>query len=175
MSAAEQHKRAQTMYTENQTLRHYCYRSTLKTQFLTFLKVKEKIELYWLFLHLICLKYIVISAFSSCVSAASQVQGFQYFTVWTNYVLFCCTEISVVLEWDDPKGHLTNLKCKYLFIYRQSLGREETRALVQAMESGVEDITLGGGVTLDMETLAEFSGQKMCKEVALQRYSGQIQ
>ena len=46
---------------------------------------------------------------------------------------------------------------------------------MHAMESGVEDITLGGGVTLDMETLAEFSGQKMCKEVALQRYSGQIQ
>ena len=38
---------------------------------------------------------------------------------------------------------------------------------MQAMGSGVEDITLGGGVTLDMETLAEFSGQKMRKEVAL--------
>ena len=67
----------------------------------------------------------------------------------------------------DLVSILTSLKCQELSIYRQSLGREETRALVQAMESGVEVITLGRGVTLDMETLAEFSGQKMCKEVAL--------
>ena len=73
MSAAEQHKHAQSMYTENQTLallQHY-YKSTLKTQFLTFVKIKAKMEWYLLFLHLICLKYIVIIAFSSCVSAAS--------------------------------------------------------------------------------------------------------
>ena len=47
---------------------------------------------------------------------------------------------------------LRSLKCEYLFISRQSLGRKETRALVRAMESGVKDMTLGGKVTLDRET-----------------------
>ena len=46
MSAAEQHKHAQSMYTEIRPLLQHYYRSTLKTQFLTFLKVKAKIDLY---------------------------------------------------------------------------------------------------------------------------------
>ena len=40
-----------------------------------------------------------------------------------------------------------------MYITWQSLGREETRALVQAMESGVKEVRLSDGVTLDMETL----------------------
>ena len=41
---------------------------------------------------------------------------------------------------------------------RQSLGREETQALVQAMESRTEDVFLSGEVTLDMEALSDYSG-----------------
>ena len=64
-------------------------------------------------------------------------------------------------------------KTRYNFLwdtlYSQSLGREETQALVQAMESGVEIVGMWGGVTLDMEmeTLAEYSGQGVCSEVML--------
>ena len=61
----------------------------------------------------------------------------------------------------------TSLKCTKLFITRQSLGREETQALVQAMESGVKEVRLRAGVTLDMKALAEYSGQGVCREVWL--------
>ena len=67
----------------------------------------------------------------------------------------------------DLVSLLTNLKCREVSIDNQSLGREETRALVQAMESGVEEVRLGIEVTLDMEALAEYSGQGVCMEVTL--------
>ena len=62
---------------------------------------------------------------------------------------------------------LTNLKCDGLSIDRQSLGREEIQALVQAMQSGVEWVTRMEKVTLDVEALAEYSGQGVCREVRL--------
>ena len=62
---------------------------------------------------------------------------------------------------------LTNLKCDGLSIDRQSLGREETQALVQAMLSGVRWVRLMEKVTLDVEALAEYSGQGVCREVRL--------
>ena len=43
------------------------------------------------------------------------------------------------------------------------LGREETQALVLAMESSVEGVTLYG--ELDTEALAEYSGQGACRKV----------
>lgn len=51
-------------------------------------------------------------------------------------------------------------------LYYQSLDREETQALVQAMESGVERVLLNS-VTLDMETLETYSGQGRCWDVRL--------
>ena len=62
---------------------------------------------------------------------------------------------------------LTSLKCYELHIWRQSLGVEETQALVLAMESGVERVRLCGEVTLDIEALTEYSGQGRCWEVRL--------
>ena len=62
---------------------------------------------------------------------------------------------------------LTNLKCDGLSIDRQSLGREETQALVQAMLSGVEWVSLWEKVTLDVEAPAEYSGQGVCRQVRL--------
>ena len=58
-------------------------------------------------------------------------------------------------------------RCKVLRINSQSLGREETRALVWAMESRVERVWLGGEVTLDMKALAEYCGQGVCRWVEL--------
>ena len=61
----------------------------------------------------------------------------------------------------DLGNLLTSLKCKELHIARQSLGREETRALVQAIESSVEK------VMLDIEALTEYGGQGQCMKVLL--------
>ena len=63
----------------------------------------------------------------------------------------------------DLVSLFTSLKCTKLFITRQSLGREETQALVQAMEYRVEKVMLDRWVTLDIEALAEYSGQGRCK------------
>ena len=62
---------------------------------------------------------------------------------------------------------LTGLKCQYLGIKRQSLGREETRDLVHAMESSVEEVGLCFEVTLDLESLAEYSGEGVCRGLYL--------
>ena len=81
----------------------------------------------------------------------------------------------------DLVSLLSSLKCHGLYITRQSLGREETRALVRAMETGVTAVSLGGWeeVILDMETLAEYSGQGVCSWVTLYddtaaRYRGEL-
>ena len=79
----------------------------------------------------------------------------------------------------DLVSLLTSLKCKYLDISSQSLGREETQALVQAMESDMEMVALWDEVTLDMEALAEYSGQGVCWNVTLDedtadRYRGEL-
>ena len=62
----------------------------------------------------------------------------------------------------DLVSILTSLKCHQLYITWQSLRREETQALVQAMESGVKKVTLWPQVKLDMEVLTEYSGQGQC-------------
>ena len=69
----------------------------------------------------------------------------------------------------DLVSTLTSLKCKDFHIarHRQRLGREETQALVQAMESRVEDVRLSSEVTLDIEALTQYSGQGVCKRVML--------
>ena len=58
---------------------------------------------------------------------------------------------------------LDSVKSKDLGIYRQSLGSEETQALVRAMESRVEYVRLFGEVTLDIRVLMEYSGQGKCR------------
>ena len=63
---------------------------------------------------------------------------------------------------------LTSLKCQEFEIRRQSLGREETQALVQAMESGVETLVIREQeTTLDIEALVEYSGQGKCRYVVV--------
>ena len=63
---------------------------------------------------------------------------------------------------------LDNVKSKELWISRQSLDSEETQALVRAMESGVEEVVLNGGVTLDIRALMEYSGQGKCRVIECQ-------
>ena len=54
-----------------------------------------------------------------------------------------------------------------LWIRSQSLGREETWALVQAMVSSVQNVELHDEVTLDIEALAEYRGNSRCTSVKL--------
>ena len=87
--------------------------------------------------------------------------------------LASCVDSSGLLRIENVIGGqqivslLTNLKCDELSIDRQSLGREEIQALVQAMQSGVEWVTRMEKVTLDVEALAEYSGQGVCRAVRL--------
>ena len=60
---------------------------------------------------------------------------------------------------------LDSVKSKELDISRQSLGSEETQALVQAMESGVEEVELDEEVKLDIRDLMKYNGQGKCREV----------
>ena len=50
----------------------------------------------------------------------------------------------------------------------QSLGSEETQALVRAMESRVEEVHLCAELTLDIKILLEYNGQGKCMEVRCQ-------
>ena len=70
---------------------------------------------------------------------------------------------------------LDSVKCKTLSMGRQNLDREETQALVGAMESAVENIMLNQEwmcwmgddweVTLDIDALTKYSGQGKCREI----------
>ena len=62
---------------------------------------------------------------------------------------------------------LDSLKCGVLSISFQRLGREETQALVEAMESHLVSVTLSDEVTLDIRVLARYSGQGVCKKLTL--------
>ena len=60
---------------------------------------------------------------------------------------------------------LDSVKSKALSMGHQSLGSEETRALVRAMESRVEEVHLCSELTLDMRVLMEYNGQGKCTVV----------
>jgi len=80
--------------------------------------------------------------------------------------------VSSVTEWVDIENVsgcdlvtiLDSVKSKELDISRQSLGSEETQALVRAMESRVEEVELYE-VTLDIRDLMKYNGQGKCREV----------
>ena len=58
---------------------------------------------------------------------------------------------------------LDSLQCQEIRLGCERLGREETQALVRAMESRVEKVFLYNEIELDMEALAEYSGQGRCR------------
>ena len=66
----------------------------------------------------------------------------------------------------DLTSILDSSKSELLYIDNQSLSTEETRGLVQAMEN-VEKVYLGyyGNVTLDINTLVNYSGRGKCEKV----------
>ena len=60
---------------------------------------------------------------------------------------------------------LDSVKSQCLGIKYHSLGSEKTQALVQAMESRVEEVWLHNRVTLDIRDLIEYDGQGKCRQV----------
>ena len=62
----------------------------------------------------------------------------------------------------DLSSVFPSLKCAQLRFVKQNLGSEETRALVQAMESNVQNVIIKIEVNLDMEILAQYSGAGKC-------------
>ena len=59
------------------------------------------------------------------------------------------------------------------------LSTAETQSLLAAMVSGVEEVELGRGVTLDMETLSQYDGKGECERVVAwwdtgRRYRDQV-
>ena len=64
---------------------------------------------------------------------------------------------------------LNSIKCDTLHISSQTLGREETQALVRAMESNVKwlEMGYGGSVHLDIKALTQYTGEGRCEQVEL--------
>ena len=106
-------------------------------------------SLHWLSMYSADLSSVPIDHLASLVSSVSvhvainNVSGFDLITFL-----------------DSVKSHALSIRN-----HRQSLGSEETQALVQAMESHLEKVVLHKGVTLDIEALMEYSGQGKCQEV----------
>ena len=57
---------------------------------------------------------------------------------------------------------MCSVQCPELSFHDQSLGHEETEALVRAMETRVERVLLGH-VTLNIEALTKYSGRGKCR------------
>ena len=82
-------------------------------------------------------------------------------------LLVSCVKLWVEIE-DVRNGDiistLARLKCEELRISSQTLSSEETRALVRAMDTGVERLVLGtrGDVSLDITAFTQYSGQGKC-------------
>ena len=81
----------------------------------------------------------------------------------------CVTEsISIInITNCDIISILDSVRCPSLSFRFKSLGSEETQALVRAMESHVERLSLGswGEVSLDMAALNQYRGQGKCSKV----------
>ena len=85
--------------------------------------------------------------------------------------LASCVEYSLAINNNvsncDLGSILGSVKCELLCISNRTLSREETQALVRAMESRVEWVRLGysGDESLDMTALTQYSGHGKCRFV----------
>ena len=86
----------------------------------------------------------------------------------TQHLVSLVSSVTGTLMIEDVTGCdlvalLESANCRMLIIKNQSLGREESQALMRAMESRVEMVRLYN-VRLDMETTAtEYSGKGRCR------------
>ena len=93
----------------------------------------------------------------------------------------CVQELVYIDNVTGPLGPiLGNVKCDILNINNMVLGTEQTQSLLAAMVTGVREVRLWGGVTLDMGTLALYDGTGECGSVQLcgtdfvEKYRGEV-
>jgi len=91
----------------------------------------------------------------------------------------CWVDVTIVRVTGDLSPVLCSLRCRGLTIFNTMLSTADTQQLVAAMDTRVEWVVLCDGVTLDMETLAQYDGKGDCKEVILsddtkERYRDQV-
>ena len=96
----------------------------------------------------------------------------------------CVRGVDYHLDIDGVTGDLAplldNINCTSLSVRNMGLSTADTRALVAAMASRVQEVVLGGDVTLDMETLARYDGRGVCSRLQLggatrESYGGQVE
>ena len=92
-------------------------------------------------------------------------------TVPTHHLASLVSSAMICVNIDNVTGCdlvsvFNSLKCEKLSVRHQRLGREETQALVRAMESGVENVLLKDvDIKMDIEALTEYSGQGRCRKL----------
>ena len=100
----------------------------------------------------------------------------------------CSDLVSIGSVTGDLSFVLSNVQCRRINIANTSLTTADTQQLVAAMVTRVKWVELGGagrswwsgkldeGVTLDMDTLAQYAGEGKCVEVTMRgmRYRNQL-
>ena len=79
----------------------------------------------------------------------------------------------------DLSPVLGSAQCRELLISNTSLSTADTQQLVAAMDTRVQDVSLCGDGTLDMDTLAQYDGTGECEKVwfrsdTTERYRDQL-
>ena len=99
-------------------------------------------------------------------------RDFSLASVPTKHLVALASLVKLEIKfWHVSNCDLTSIldcaKSEWLNFNRQSLSSEETRALVRAMETGVNCVELGeeGEVSLDMTALTQYSGHGKCVSV----------
>ena len=92
----------------------------------------------------------------------------------------CVRGVDYHLDMDGVTGDLANINCTSLSVRNMGLSTADTRALVAAMTSRVQEVVLGDDVTLDMEALARYDGRGVCSRLQLggatrERYGHQVE
>ena len=82
--------------------------------------------------------------------------------------LFSCVTSFILIKnvsGCDLVNLMDSVQCQSLRFYKQRLGRQETRALVRAMETRVEFVWLYDDTMIDISALIKYSGRGECWEL----------
>ena len=92
----------------------------------------------------------------------------------------CSDGVIIVRVTGDLSTVLSSVQCRRIIIANMRLSTADTQQLVAAMDTRVKSVVLySSGVTLDMDTLAQYDGMGECGEVKLfrdtkERYRDQV-
>ena len=92
----------------------------------------------------------------------------------------CCVDVAISGVTGGLSTVLSSVQCRRIIIANMRLSTADTQQLVAAMDTRVKSVVLySSGVTLDMDTLAQYDGMGECGEVKLfrdtkERYRDQV-